>query len=150
MTCVNRNITIIKIMFISTRYISSREPTNYLSPNVYVIKKELSLFIMELLPSLHLYLQGTGDSGIHILPMGRLRTNQINKLFQENEAIYYSDYFPEYFQLHVPRKNTCRLYDLYRNPNELLGVDMEGKSRFSIRQLFKLFQEMKIILSHIS
>jgi hypothetical protein len=41
MTCVNRNITIIKIMFISTRYISSREPTNYLSPNVYVIKKEL-------------------------------------------------------------------------------------------------------------
>ena len=54
MTCANRCISVNKIMFVGSRYLSSREPINCLTPNVYVIKKELSLFIMELLPSLHL------------------------------------------------------------------------------------------------
>ena len=58
------------------------------------------------------------------------------KLLQENEAIYYSEYYPKYSQLHIPRKFTCRLYDLYRKPNELLGMDVVGKAPYSIRQLF--------------
>jgi hypothetical protein len=133
--CSSGNISIIKILPIGSRYISTRQPINCMTPNIYIIIKEMLIFTMELISSIHLHLQKTEDIGIIILPIGGLHNHQIMKLLKENDSIYFSqDIQPE-----IQINRSCHLYDIYRNPSEIIGMEIKRKPPQTIRQYFNNF-----------
>jgi hypothetical protein len=106
-----------------------------MTPNIYIIMKEMLIFTMELISSIHLHLQKTEDIGIIILPIGGLHNHQIMKLLKENDSIYFSqDIQPE-----IQINRSCHLYDIYRNPSEIIGMETKRKPPLTIRQYFNNF-----------
>ena len=55
-----------------------------------------------------------------ILPIGGLHNHQIIKFLKGNNSIY----FPQDIQPEVEIKGNCHLYDVYRNPIEIIGMEI--------------------------
>jgi hypothetical protein len=135
------NVKIKKILQFDGKLISSKEPINCLSENIFLIIQDDQSTRIELTTSLHSYLKKENTDVIDILPFGRLNILKMQSFLTKHPNIYYrhrNDIMAE------KTRYNCHIHDIFKNSASIYGISTNKRRKPNISNMFGKYRKLSL------